>query len=191
VGGPRTASRGQGEGRVYLRFNFLDRRCTSCESCRHGSVVCAPMNDVELLKDGDIRSPLLRRIHAPGASRVIEELGLLRGEIRIDVAVISSVLEGFEIKSGKDTLSRLPRQSAAYGRIFDRVTLVTVSRHASHAQRILPSWWGIWTIHLENDQLYFEDVRSAAANPMCGPHSARPPSMEGRGPGTFGAQGFW
>lgn len=125
----------------------------------------ALMSEVDLLKDGEIRSPLLKRIRSLGDSRIVEELGLLRGEIRIDVALISTILEGFEIKSGRDTLSRLPRQIETYGRIFDRVTLVTVARHASRARRFLPSWWGIWTIYLERGFLCFEEVRSSTPNP--------------------------
>ena len=43
-------------------------------------------------------------------SRVVDELELLRGVVRVDVAVISDTLHGYEIKSASDNLIRLPNQ---------------------------------------------------------------------------------
>jgi hypothetical protein len=38
---------------------------------------------------------------------------------------------------------RLPRQVAAYNRVLDRATLVTVERHLDRSRGIIPEWWGI------------------------------------------------
>ena len=45
---------------------------------------------------------------------LIEELGLCQGLARIDLATVSGVLHGYEIKSNRDRLSRLASQAETY-----------------------------------------------------------------------------
>ena len=73
-------------------------------------------------------------------------MGLRRGEVRVDVAVINGELSGYEIKSPSDTLDRLPRQQAVYSRILDRAWLVTTAEQAALAAATVPPWWGVMTI---------------------------------------------
>ncbi len=61
----------------------------------------------------------------------------------MDVAVINGLIEGYEIKSDKDTLDRLPRQAEMFGLIADRMTLVVGERHLEKAKKIVPDWWSI------------------------------------------------
>jgi hypothetical protein len=56
--------------------------------------------------------------------RIIEELGVVHGKSRIDIAVINGLMHGYEIKSDKDTLQRLPEQMNMYNSVFNKVTLV-------------------------------------------------------------------
>lgn len=65
---------------------------------------------------------------------------------RADIAVIGSTIDGFEIKTERDTLKRLPRQVDAYGRVFDRCYAVLAGRHVDMALEILPAWWGVQVI---------------------------------------------
>lgn len=76
-------------------------------------------------------------------SRVVDELELLRGVVRVDVALISDTLHGFEIKSGLDNLQRLPHQQEAYGKVFERMTLVAHERHVEEAVKMVPKYWGL------------------------------------------------
>ncbi|CPU03555.1 Uncharacterised protein [Mycobacteroides abscessus] len=98
------------------------------------------------MRDYDVRVALRRRLdieHAgDDSTRVVEELGLCE-EVRIDFAVINGSLTGFELKSERDTLVRLPRQAATYNRVFDYVYLVSAQRHVDHACEVIPTWWGI------------------------------------------------
>lgn len=98
--------------------------------------------------DGRIDDPAIRAawLHRLGGSRrgcVIEELGLFRGAVRLDIAVVTNVLHGIEIKSERDTLRRLPEQLAAYGQILDVGTLVVGATHADGALELAPPWWGV------------------------------------------------
>lgn len=98
--------------------------------------------------------------------RIIPELGLWHGAARIDVAVVNGVLHGFEIKSDRDTLSRLPEQMQAYNAIFDQVTLVVGSKHFVDAFKMVPEWWGIKTAHVSEDGLVsFNTIRRPTNNP--------------------------
>jgi hypothetical protein len=76
-------------------------------------------------------------------TRIVPELGIFQGTSRIDIAVINGFLHGYEIKSERDTLTRLPNQAAAYGQVFDTVTIVAGSSHITQVRAIVPKWWGI------------------------------------------------
>jgi hypothetical protein len=96
--------------------------------------------------DADVRRALrakLREEHSEPGTRIIEELGLGEGIVRIDVAVVNGQLLGYEIKSDRDTLDRLPDQAALYNAVFDEVVLVTGKRHRAAASRVVPRWWGV------------------------------------------------
>lgn len=77
------------------------------------------------------------------SSLVVDELGLMEGAFRVDLAVINSRLHGYEIKSYSDNLDRLPSQQNTYNKIFDRMTLVADERHVAKAVEIVPQWWGL------------------------------------------------
>lgn len=101
-----------------------------------------------MLKDSDIRLALhateIRRIcdESPD-SRVVDELGLMEGSYRIDVAVVNGKLHGYEIKSAADNLDRLPTQQASYNKIFDKLTLVVDACHMESALNLVPQCWGL------------------------------------------------
>jgi hypothetical protein len=93
-----------------------------------------------------IRTALLAKLRGSlGPSEaLIEELGVENGAARVDVALASTNLQGFEIKSDFDTLDRLARQMHAYHRVFDLLTIVTTGTFMKDVEALLPSWWGIW-----------------------------------------------
>jgi len=100
-----------------------------------------------LLRDPDIRTLLTPDIETrhPGAW-IRHEVGLCAGERRVDVAAIDTQLHGYEIKSDVDTLARLAGQAEAYGRVFDRMTLVTTSRYLDAVTAALPVWWEVMAV---------------------------------------------
>lgn len=94
-----------------------------------------------------IRSALteiLRKRHAQDKElRIIEELGVRHGNVRIDIAVVNGIMHGYEIKSDRDTLERLPEQMREFNTVFDQLTLVVGKQHLYHAIHMVPDWWGI------------------------------------------------
>jgi hypothetical protein len=89
-----------------------------------------------LMNDAQIRIATKQALFAQHLGEpdtvIFEELGVQHGLSRIDLAVVNGELHGFEFKSDKDTLARLPEQAESYGRVFDRVTLVVGESHLLH-----------------------------------------------------------
>jgi hypothetical protein len=126
------------------------------------------------MRDIDIRIALrstdLERFLKDGESRVVEELGIFRGNYRIDVAVVNGALHGYEIKSARDTLARLPAQAEAYSAVFNFVTLVTSASHLDRAGALVPAWWGIQVAESTGRRVILTEVRSPQVNPSVDPY---------------------
>ncbi|UXN30999.1 sce7726 family protein [Glutamicibacter sp. M10] len=100
-----------------------------------------------MTSDIDIRLALdsqLQGKHGQNPDVLIRhELGVDMGNRRIDLAVLNGHLAGWEIKSDKDTLKRLPEQAEAFSRVMDYLTIVTTSKHLDKCAAIVPPHWGI------------------------------------------------
>jgi len=121
------------------------------------------------LTDADIRPALRSHLtvkHAGDTDTVIlEEIGVCRGQIRIDLAVVNGLIHGYEIKSDRDSLRRLADQVIFYGRVVDRATIVVGTRHICEVVDIVPAWWEILHVESAPPGPCFETVRSGADNP--------------------------
>ena len=99
------------------------------------------------MTDKDIRTALkaelMRRYAKDNNALVLDEVGIRHGAARIDLVVVNHRLHGYEIKSDRDRLRRLPDQIRAYSSLMDRVTLVVGYRHAYEALKMVPEWWGV------------------------------------------------
>ena len=96
---------------------------------------------------------------------VIDELGLAHAQRRIDIAVISAHLHGYEIKSDLDTLVRLPDQLELYTSSLQKLTVVSGTRHLQSVTDILPNWVGLWVAHSgPRGGISFERIRRARLN---------------------------
>jgi hypothetical protein len=121
-------------------------------------------------RDLDIRVALraeLRDIHAHEPdTAIIDELSLRQGDARVDLAVVNGSLSGYEIKSDRDTLTRLPRQLVVYETCFNTMTIVVGSRHVDGCFEGVPETWGIWEAIPCVAGLKFEVRRYAMINPQ-------------------------
>ncbi len=108
----------------------------------------------------------LKQLHTGGEKlRIVEEFCVEHGAIRIDIAVVNGLMHGYEIKSDRDTLLRLPEQMHAYNAVFDRVTLVVGKQHLYAAINIVPDWWGLTIAKLDNSgSVVLNRVREAEEN---------------------------
>ena len=121
------------------------------------------------LKDSDIREVLNKALYEKYGknldTKIYNELGILHGQSRIDVAVVNGILHGYEIKSESDNLFRLPTQIIDYNAVFDKVTIVTQRCHLSEIKSIVPKWWGITLLTKYKGELNLKQVRIGKSNP--------------------------
>lgn len=125
------------------------------------------------MRDADVRTAVRQMLEAEHAgdadTKVVEEMGIWSGSVRIDMAVINGQLTGYELKSDRDTLERLPAQAELYSRVFDKVCLVVGAKHAGKARRIVPRWWGVIVANQTSGGVRLEQAREAKPNPKPDP----------------------
>lgn len=108
----------------------------------------------------------LRHYHECPNTLVIDELGVAHGKNRADIAVLNGTIHGFEIKSSKDTLSRLPEQINEYSRCFEKVSIIAAPNHIEKLQLMLPPWCGlILATKGAKGAITFKTIRRAQKNP--------------------------
>ncbi|MFD1981907.1 sce7726 family protein [Mesorhizobium newzealandense] len=126
------------------------------------------------MRDSDVRTAVkahLIRLHeGDDDTRVVEEMGVWSGSVRIDIAVINGDLTGFELKSDRDTLQRLPVQADIYSRVFDHVTLVVGERHAEKATDLIPNWWGVMSARETPSGVDLTNIKCGTRNPSPDPY---------------------
>lgn len=127
------------------------------------------MSNPESMTEGEIREAVKiaagRQFANDPDTLVIEEMFVDGYAARVDVAVINGALHGYEIKSARDTLQRLPGQVESYGRVFDAMTLVVAERHLADAQALVPDWWAIAVPAEAPSGPELHELRSSGPNP--------------------------
>lgn len=136
--------------------------------------VANPAETRDRLSDHEIRAALDTRLARTqgvhGDARVLHELPL-SDSTRADVVAIGPRIEGFEIKSDRDSLRRLEHQVEAYEAVCDRVWLVTTERHFAAALARLPEWWGVLVAERRANQVVLTRARHARRHPQQDPYA--------------------
>lgn len=119
------------------------------------------------LTDAEIRRLLKDRLsgryrHQRDAV-ILDELGVCRGQVRIDVVLVNCSIHGYEIKSGRDSLRRLPGQADYYSKVLDYATVVVSRCHLQAVMREVPTWWGV--MEVSGDEPNLKVVRNSRRNP--------------------------
>lgn len=119
------------------------------------------------MRDRDVREQLsrdLREWHPEKSTLFVDELDL-GGLVRVDVAAVNGALWGYEIKSERDTLRRLPTQVEVYSKVLDYAALVVAERHHDHAVDLLPNWWHVIVVTGDSDNVTLVDAHPGDRNP--------------------------
>jgi hypothetical protein len=126
-----------------------------------------------MMKDIDIRRALLlemeNRHSGDTNTLIVEELGMCQGVARVDLAVVNGNVHGYEIKSDRDTLLRLPSQAEIYSQALEFVTIVAAPDHLKQIEILVPDWWGIWKASQHGEQVHLKPIRKAQRNPSLVP----------------------
>ena len=124
-----------------------------------------------MLTEAVVRESLRNKlIDGLPSAETVYEMWVPKSYERVDLALIGTTMEGFEIKTERDTLKRLPRQASAYARLFDRCYVVLADRHVQGAIDILPTWWGVMVVD-GGMTPRFECIREPEVNHDVDPHT--------------------
>lgn len=117
--------------------------------------------------DADLRQAarIYLRDLAPEGVRVVEEMCLDRGTVRVDLALLTAPLLGVELKSDRDTLARLPAQMKHYNAVFGRMVLIVGAKHVEKALALIPEWWTLLIARHDGDGVTLEIARDGRDNP--------------------------
>ena len=149
---------------VYLKYNHAKIKMKMKQFPKH-------TQHFLLTNDKVIRAALKKDLEKSCGrkkdTKIIEELGITHGDARVDIAVVNGVIHGYELKSDKDTLKRLPGQIEIYNTVLDMVTLVVGKNHLHEAIKIVPDWWGITVAKIvdENSAVSLYKIREPELNP--------------------------
>jgi hypothetical protein len=126
------------------------------------------------MRDSDVREAMHAKVlaehHGDPSTLVLDEFGVWYGLARVDIMVVNGRMHGYEIKSDRDTLARLPEQARIYSNVLDRVTLVVGMSHLEEARSMVPAWWGI-KIATQGSRgaVHFSEERAPHSNPTIDP----------------------
>lgn len=130
------------------------------------SLKCASMEAAPALLDQDIRHALKKFLREQDRTAAIfDELPLLRGRGRADLAFVNGELCGYEIKSEADSLVRIGVQADHYESVFEFNTIVAATKHLTTAQTRIHENWGIIEVKRVNGRTELLPKRQAKRNP--------------------------
>lgn len=121
--------------------------------------------------DKDIRKLLVEKFlnmkdfTTDPTTKLIYEMDICFGSSRVDIAIVNGKMHGYEIKSERDTLERLPYQIEAYGKIFDTVSIVVASDHLAKVDKLIPEFWGVYSVEKGKEKAQLVRKRQAKLNP--------------------------
>ena len=129
------------------------------------SLKSAPMQPASTLLDYEIRDVLKEFLREQDdTAAIFDELPLLRGRGRADLAFVNGRLWGYEIKSEADSLVRAEIQADNYESVFEFNTIVAATKHLTAARKRLPESWGIIEVKRVNGRAELHPRRQAKRN---------------------------
>lgn len=129
------------------------------------------------VQDSEIRAALREKLLRERASQadtlVRPEMALLRGSVRVDVAVINHSLHGYELKTNeRASLDELYGQVPAFSSVLDKVTVVARVEHLPEIAPEVPGWWELLEVSAgEDGQIDFRVVREGGRNNGLDPYA--------------------
>ena len=121
------------------------------------------------MDEGHLKAATLTHVReATGRRRkpiVTAEFSLGSSGVRADLAVFDEMTIGFEIKSARDTLKRLPAQMMAYSRYFDHVIAIVAPQHLRNITYDTLHGASLWTFDAEGTLSVVHDGSPNAVDP--------------------------
>lgn len=101
------------------------------------------------------------------SSILVKEFPICAGKAKADIALIeNSKLTGIEIKSDRDSLQTLRRQTVYYDYTFDELVVICTKKYLNGVEERVPSFWKIIVAEsIEGNEIQFKTHREGSQNP--------------------------
>lgn len=103
---------------------------------------------------------ILRGKHSLQTASMINEFRV--GDCKADVVILNGTATVYEVKSERDSLTRLERQIAAYATVFAKVYVISAESHIRAVANMVPDFVGILCL---NNRHQISTLRDAADRP--------------------------
>ncbi|MGA2219506.1 MAG: sce7726 family protein [Terracidiphilus sp.] len=103
---------------------------------------------------------ILLGTHSLQTASMINEFRV--GDCKADVAILNGTATVYEVKSERDSLTRLERQLAAYATVFANVYVIAAESHIRAVANIVPDFVGVLCL---NNRHQISTLRDAANQP--------------------------
>jgi hypothetical protein len=117
-------------------------------------------NRHEYIYKAALTHKILLGIHSLQTASMMNEFRV--GECKADVAILNGTATVYEIKSERDSLSRLERQVAAYSTVFAKVYVIAAEGHVQAVAKVVPDFVGIMQL---NRRYCISTLREAVDQP--------------------------
>jgi hypothetical protein len=84
------------------------------------------------------------------------------GDCKADLAILNGTATVYEVKSERDSLSRLERQVTAYAKVFARVYVIAAESHVDDVMALVPEDVGVLCL---NSRYHISTLREASDRP--------------------------
>ncbi|MBC1565908.1 sce7726 family protein [Listeria booriae] len=117
------------------------------------------------LYDIDIRNEVKKRLNGYKDCAILEEVKTSSGHAIADVVAVNGHINAYEIKSDKDSLTRLSGQVKQYDENFERNIIVVGEKYEKSIDSKVPDYWGIIVASNYNGKVRLSYKRQAKLNP--------------------------
>jgi len=121
------------------------------------------------MDEAEMKAVILSRVREAAGRRkkpiVTAEFSLGSSGVRADLAIFAESTIGFEIKTAKDTLRRLPSQMEAYSRYFEHAVVVVAPCHLRNLTDRHLHGGSLWTYDFQGDLIVLHTGVQNAVEP--------------------------
>jgi hypothetical protein len=117
-------------------------------------------NRDEYIYKAALTHKILLGVHSLQTASMLNEFRV--GDCKADVAILNGTATVYEIKSERDSLSRLQRQIASYSSVFAKVYVIAAENHVESVTKVVPDFVGIMQL---SRRYRISTLRDAADQP--------------------------
>ena len=146
-----------------MNQNFLDFRISETVSDLYDNAfefLKLASNRHEYVYKAVLTEKILLGVHSLNTACMMAEFRV--GQCKADVVILNGTGTVYEIKSERDTLTRLPSQIEAYSNVFATVNVIVGENHLKKTLDIVPAYVGIMLL---KDRYRVSTIREAVDDP--------------------------